>query len=86
MANDLDELMSQDPLSLTKSDLDAIIGYHRNNRAKTEAEGVRKGRGKAAGPAPKGKIDLTSLIAGMGGTKPAAPAPTPPTGGIRRLK
>lgn len=39
---DLDTLMSIDPLSLTKSDLSAIIAYHRNLRAEREA-----GKGKA---------------------------------------
>lgn len=86
MATDLDTLMDLDPLSLTKDPaaLDAIIAYHRNNRARAEAEGP-KGRRKA-GPAPKGRIDLTSLIQGM--AKPKAepePKPAQPKAGLRRL-
>lgn len=49
---DLDELMSSDPLSLSEQDLNAIIAYHRNNRAK---EGTK---------APKAKttVDLSALV------------------------
>lgn len=35
--NDLDELMSRDPLELSKADLDAIIDYHRKQRARRMA-------------------------------------------------
>lgn len=55
MANDIDELMDLDPVELTKNPaaIDAIIAYHRNQRAKA-AEG-NKPR-KAANP-----IDLKAL-------------------------
>lgn len=57
--NDLDTLMSIDPLSLTKSDLDAIIHYHRNLRAEREA-----GKGKAVRRANSGvaKLDISKLM------------------------
>jgi hypothetical protein len=32
--SDLDDLMNRDPLSLSAQDIDAIIAYHRNARAK----------------------------------------------------
>lgn len=32
--NDLDELMSRDPLDLSSTDIDAIIDYHRKQRAR----------------------------------------------------
>lgn len=35
--NTIDELMARDPLDLTKSDIDAIIAYHRNQRARRAA-------------------------------------------------
>ncbi len=56
--NDLDLLMSLDPLELTKDDLDQIIAYHRNLRAQRE-EG--KGRAARAANAPKVKLDLSKL-------------------------
>jgi hypothetical protein len=37
MSNDLDELMSRDPLSLSEADLSAIIAYHRNQRSRKAA-------------------------------------------------
>lgn len=61
--NDIDYLMSLDPMELsTKPDtpgrrrLDAIIAYHRNHRA--QAEGGKKPK-KDSGPSTK--IDLTAL-------------------------
>ena len=35
--NDLDELMSRDPLNLSKTDIEAIIDYHRKQRARRAA-------------------------------------------------
>lgn len=35
--NDIDELMSRDPLKLSKQDIDAIIAYHRNQRTRKAA-------------------------------------------------
>ena len=55
MANDIDDLMDLDPVALTKNPaaVDAIIAYHRNNRAKA-AEGMKPKR--TANP-----IDLKAL-------------------------
>lgn len=64
--NDVDLLMSLDPLELTKQDLDVIIAYHRNQRALRES-GARGAKPKKdAGPSQK--LDLEKL-----GLKPAAP-------------
>lgn len=35
--NRVDELMSLDPVHMVKDDIDAIIAYHRSNRAKADA-------------------------------------------------
>ena len=35
--SDLDELMSRDPLMMTRDDIDKIIAYQRNARAQREA-------------------------------------------------
>jgi hypothetical protein len=56
--SDLDLLMSLDPLELTKSDLSAIVAYHRKLRAEREAG---KGRAARAANAPKVKLDLAKL-------------------------
>jgi hypothetical protein len=56
---DLDELMSKDPLELSKQDIDEIIAYQRKNRALREA-GVKVKKGTADGP-PKPKLTLASL-------------------------
>lgn len=55
----IDELMSLDPLELAKSpaQIDAIIAYHRQNRANAEA-GIVKPK-KENGP--KLKLDLSAL-------------------------
>jgi hypothetical protein len=55
MANDIDELMDLDPVALTKNPaaVDAIIAYHRNNRA--IVEGGAKPKKEAH------KIDLKAL-------------------------
>jgi hypothetical protein len=63
--NDIDLLMSLDPLNYTSKDIDVIIQYHRNQRAAKESGGLRKAR-KDTGP--KTEIDLTKL-----GLKPMAP-------------
>jgi len=64
-SNDIDLLMSKDPLDMSDLDIDAIIAYNRNQRAVKEAGGTRKAR-KAAGPSDK--LDLGKL-----GLKPIAP-------------
>lgn len=58
-SNDIDLLMSIDPLDLTKDDLRGIIAYHRNLRAEREAG---KGRAARAANAPKVKLDIASLM------------------------
>jgi hypothetical protein len=37
MSNDLDELMSRDPLDLSSTDIDRIIEYHRVQRGRRAA-------------------------------------------------
>lgn len=61
--NDIDLLMSLDPLELSKQDLECIIAYHRNQRALRE-KGVKPTKDKG----PKSTLDLVAL-----GLKPAAP-------------
>lgn len=55
---DIDTLMAQDPLSLSKQDLDRIIAYQRKMRVQREA-GVRT---KKAADKPATKIDVSSLL------------------------
>lgn len=59
MPNDLDTIMSLDPLDLTTEDIDAIILYHRNRRAKL-AEGGKSARPKKD-KGPSVEIDLVKL-------------------------
>ena len=61
--NELDRLMSLDPLELSKQDIDIIIAYHRNQRALRE-KGVKPKKDKG----PTSTLDLVAL-----GLKPAAP-------------
>lgn len=61
--NDIDYLMSLDPLELSKQNIDQIILYHRNQRALRE-RGVKPSKDKG----PKSTIDLVEL-----GLKPATP-------------
>ena len=61
--NDIDFLMSLDPLELSKQDIDIIIAYHRNQRALRE-KGVKPKKDKG----PSSTLDLVAL-----GLKPAAP-------------
>lgn len=55
MASELDTLMDLDPLSLTADNLDKIIAYHREARAKRES-GVKPSR--ESGPKLKISADL----------------------------
>lgn len=64
--NDIDLLMSLDPLEYSKQDIDIIIAYHRNQRAMRES-GVKRGKAKKD-TGPKTSIDLEKL-----GLKPTAP-------------
>ncbi len=61
MINDLDELMSRDPLSLSTQDIDQIIEYHRRQRA-------RRASGEKA-PKPTA-VDISSVMKSL---KPKAP-------------
>ena len=56
---DIDTLMAQDPLGLSKQDLDHIIAYQRKMRVQREA-GVRTK--KATEKAPS-KLDVSALLA-----------------------
>lgn len=53
--NEIDELMSKDPLSMTTNDIAAIVQYHRNNRANS-TDGKKPV--KPQGP----KVDLSELM------------------------
>ena len=61
--NDIDLLMSLDPLEYSSTDIDIIIAYHRNQRALRE-KGVKPKKDKG----PKQLLDLEAL-----GLKVAAP-------------
>lgn len=54
--NDIDLLMSKDPLEMSKLDLDTIIAYNRNQRAAREAGGRSRTK-KDSGP----PLDLEKL-------------------------
>lgn len=69
MANEVDELMSLDPLEMTAKDIDQIILYHRNNRANHEA-GIKPK--KEAGP----KVSLDTVMASLKPKSVVAPAQT----------
>ncbi len=80
--SELDELMSRDPLTMTKEDIDSIIAYQRNARAQREAG--PKGRKKDLVDMTGQALDLSAL----GLTKPTPAAPTitkPAGGGLRRF-
>lgn len=85
--SELDELMSRDPLDLSSQDIDAIIAYHRDLRAKKAAGEVRSSRSRKGADAPTSGIDLVALVQGVK-VPSAAPAraPTPTASGlVRRL-
>lgn len=63
MSNEIDDLMSMDPLDMTRAHIDGIIAYYRNRRAAPEAK-AKKDRG------PGLKIDREAL----GLTAPKGPA------------
>jgi hypothetical protein len=84
--SELDELMSRDPLEMTRENIDAIIAYQRQARAKREA--APKGRGKRTDLAEHDNTKPIDLAALGLVTKPAAaPAPALRSGGasFRRL-
>lgn len=80
--SELDELMSRDPLSMSRDDIDSIIGYQRQARANREAPaGGRKRKSDLVDMTSK-PLDLTLL----GLSKPkAASAPAPSGGSFRRM-
>ncbi len=63
--NDLDEIMSKDPLSLTDQDINQIILYQRRQRANVEGGGKTK---KEKGPAAV--VDISSVLGAL--AKPTA--------------
>lgn len=68
--SDVDLLMDTNPLDLTDQDIDAIVAYHRNIRAK-----------KAAGEKPtKPKVDVSSAVSSI--LNKIKPAETKP---VRRI-
>lgn len=60
MANEIDRLMSLDPLYLSAGDIDAIVAYHRKARA-AYASGIKPKRGKEE-PIDLGKIGLATPV------------------------
>lgn len=86
--SELDELMSRDPLDLSAADIDSIIAYERQFRARKAAGEIKVGRGrKTAADAPSG-IDLVALVKGVPGAIADAPKVTvtpPKPGSFRRF-
>lgn len=80
--SELDELMSRDPLDLSAQDIDAIIAYQRQQRARREAGGkTKKDLKDGAG------IDLVALVTKTSPPPaPAAPKLSPAQkSGFRRI-
>jgi len=81
--SELDELMQRDPLNLSSADIDKIIQYQRQARARREAGGGRARKAKDEN-VPEMKLDLSAL----GLVKPKTPPATLPTpssgGGFKR--
>lgn len=67
--SELDELMSRDPVEMSAKDIDDIIAYCRQQRARKEAGG--KTTRRKSTDAPSG-IDLVALV-----TKKPSPPPAP---------
>lgn len=65
---EIDELMDEDPLKLTKEKLDGIIAYHRKVRA-DRASGVKTKTRKETGP----KLSLAGLLKAPMSSRPKAP-------------
>lgn len=83
--SELDELMSRDPLQMSREDIDNIIAYQRNARAAREAPaGGRRKKSDLVEHDNAKPIDLAAL----GLLKPKAATPTLPKPGgasFRRL-
>ncbi len=74
--SELDELMSRDPLELSAQDIDSIIAYQRQQRAKRETG--TNGRAKKPKAEATGTIDLAALLKATGAAaKPTLPAIKP---------
>lgn len=69
--SELDELISRDPLELSAQDIDKIIAYQRQQRARREAGNGKTKRTKAE-PQETVTLDLSKL-----GLIKAQPAPAP---------
>lgn len=83
--SELDELMSRDPLDLSSADIDSIIAYHRDLRAKKAVGEFKTSRSRKAATEPSG-IDLVALVQGVSIPKAPAPLPAPTSSGlVRRL-
>jgi hypothetical protein len=78
--SELDELMSRDPLELSAQDIDKIIAYQRQQRAKREQGGGRTKRPKAE----PGSVSISLASLGIKAT-PVAPVISKPSSGFRRL-
>lgn len=65
---EIDELMDEDPLSLTKAKLDGIVAYHRKVRA-DRASGIKTKTRREEGP----KISLEGLLKSRLGERPKPP-------------
>jgi hypothetical protein len=78
--SELDELMSRDPLELSAQDIDKIIAYQRQQRAKREQGGGRTKRPKAE----PGSVSISLASLGIK-TTPVPPVISKPSSGFRRL-
>jgi len=73
--SELDELMSRDPLELSAADIDSIIAYERQFRARKANGEIKTKRGRTKDDAPSG-IDLVALVKGVPGAIADAPKVT----------
>lgn len=78
--SELDELMSRDPLNLSAQDIDKIIQFQRQARARRESGPKTK---KATKDGPPSGIDLVGLVTKR--PTPVAAPVVPSGGGFRRI-
>lgn len=71
--SELDELMARDPLELSAQDIDKIIAFQRQARARREGGGKATKAEKEASLAGTKAADLVALVKGI----VPAPAPAP---------
>lgn len=83
--SELDELMSRDPMQMQRSDIDAIIAYQRQARARREEAPKGRRRTDLVDHDNAKPIDLAAL--GLLKPKPTTPTLPSPKGGsgFRRL-